>query len=66
MAEDSDNETILLFGRDFTALDLWIVTETVRRFPKLSQTELANTIYENLRMGVAKWPQQSGILSSAF
>jgi hypothetical protein len=55
MAETKDNETILLFGRDFTALDLWIVTETVRRFPKLSQTELANTICENL-----KWVAPNG------
>ncbi|MBS4032662.1 MAG: DUF4338 domain-containing protein [Clostridiales bacterium] len=49
MAENKDNATVLLFGREFTALDLWIVTETVRRFPKLSRTELANTICENLQ-----------------
>jgi hypothetical protein len=55
MGEDRDNETILLFGRDFTALDLWVVTETVRRFPKLSQTELAHTICENL-----KWVAPNG------
>ncbi len=55
MAETKDNETILLVGREFTALDLWIVTETVRRFPKLSQTELANTICENL-----KWVAPNG------
>lgn len=49
MTESKDNETILLYGRDFTAFDLWVVTETVSRFPKLSQTELANTICENLQ-----------------
>jgi len=42
-------DTLLLFGRDFTELDLWIVKETVRRFPRLTQTELANTICENLQ-----------------
>lgn len=42
-------DTILLFGRDFTELDFWIVKETVRRFPRLSQTELAHTICENLQ-----------------
>lgn|GEM_PF-5527358 len=55
MADTSSNETTLLFGRDFTALDLWIVTETVRRFPKLSRNELANTICENL-----KWVAPNG------
>jgi len=55
MAENKDNETILLFGRDFSALDLWIATETVRRFSKLSRTELANTICENL-----KWVAPNG------
>jgi hypothetical protein len=55
MADTTSDETVLLFGRDFTALDLWIVTETVRRFPKLSQTELANTICENL-----KWVAPNG------
>jgi len=49
MADKTNNGTVLLFGREFTVLDLWIVTETVRRFPKLSQTELANTICENLQ-----------------
>lgn len=49
MADISNNDSILLFGRDFTAQDLWIVTETVRRFPRLSQTELAHTICENLQ-----------------
>jgi hypothetical protein len=44
----TSNDTILLFGRDFTEEDLWIIKETVRRFPKLSQTELAHTICENL------------------
>ncbi len=55
MIKTKDNQTILLFGREFTALDLWIVTETVRRFPKLSRTELANTICENL-----KWVAPNG------
>ena len=45
---DTSNNTILLFGRDFTDEDLWVIKETVRRFPKLSQTELAHTICENL------------------
>ncbi|MBS4020883.1 MAG: DUF4338 domain-containing protein [Dethiobacter sp.] len=43
------HNTIFLFGRDFTELDLWIVKETVRRFPRLSQKELAHTICENLQ-----------------
>lgn len=45
---DVSNDTVLLFGRDFTKDDLWVIKETVRRFPKLSQTELAHTICENL------------------
>jgi hypothetical protein len=45
---DTSNGTTLLFGRDFTDEDLWVIKETVRRFPKLSQTELAHTICENL------------------
>ncbi|WP_028309560.1 DUF4338 domain-containing protein [Desulfitibacter alkalitolerans] len=49
MSEKTNNGTTLLFGREFTTLDLWIVTETVHRFPNLSQTELANTICENLQ-----------------
>lgn len=44
----TSNDIILLFGRDFTDEDLWIIKETVHRFPKLSQTELAHTICENL------------------
>ena len=48
MDNTSNKDTILLSGRDFTAQDLWIVTETVRRFPKLSRRELAQTICENL------------------
>ncbi|MBS4008401.1 MAG: DUF4338 domain-containing protein [Clostridium sp.] len=49
MADTSNKNTILLFGRDFTELDLWIVKETVRRYPRLSQNELAHTICENLK-----------------
>ena len=49
MAEASKNETILLFGREFSEADLWIVKEVVRRYPRLSQEELAHTICENLR-----------------
>jgi hypothetical protein len=48
MSDTLNNDTTLLFGRDFTEHDLWVVTETVRRFPKLSLTELAHTICENL------------------
>ncbi|MBS3947465.1 MAG: hypothetical protein KGZ57_04020, partial [Dethiobacter sp.] len=49
MSEASKKETILLFGREFTEVDLWIVKEVVRRYPRLSQEELAHTICENLR-----------------
>lgn len=48
MDRTPNKDTILLYGRDFTAQDLWIVTETVRRFPKLSRRELAQTLCENL------------------
>ncbi|GFP32969.1 hypothetical protein HKBW3S42_01280, partial [Candidatus Hakubella thermalkaliphila] len=48
MADSSGKDT-LLCGRDFTKQDLWVVKETVRRFPRLSQTELAHTICENLQ-----------------
>lgn len=48
MADSSGKDT-LLCGRDFTEQDLWVVKETVRRFPRLSQTELAHTICENLQ-----------------
>jgi hypothetical protein len=49
MTETKGNGTILLYGRDFTAEDFWVITETVRRFPNLSRTELANTICENIQ-----------------
>jgi len=49
MTETKGNETVLLSGRDFSAEDFWVITETVRRFPKLSRTELANTICENIQ-----------------
>jgi hypothetical protein len=49
MAETSKQETILLFGRDFTEEDLWIVKEIVRRYPRLSREELVHTICENLQ-----------------
>jgi hypothetical protein len=48
MSDISNKDTVLLCGRDFTTQDLWVVTETARRFPKISLTELAHTICENL------------------
>ncbi len=45
---NAKKDKILLFGRYFTEEDLWVVKETVRRFQKLSRSELANTICENL------------------
>ncbi len=48
MADGSKNDSKLLYGRYFSEEDLWVVRETVRRFPKLSRLELANTICENL------------------
>jgi len=38
----------LLVGRDFTAADLELIRETVAMFPRLSRTELARTICEQL------------------
>lgn len=49
MAEDLKKEAILLFGREFTEDDFWIIKEVVRRYPHLSQEELAHTICENLK-----------------
>ncbi len=48
MADGPKNDSKLLYGRFFSEEDLWVIRETVRRFPKLSRQELANTICENL------------------
>ena len=48
MADGSKNDRTLHYGRYFSEEDLWVVRETVRRFPKLSRQELAKTICENL------------------
>jgi len=48
MADGSKNDRTLHYGRYFSEEDLWVVRETVRRFPKLSRNELASTICENL------------------
>ena len=48
MADGSKNDRTLLYGRYFSEEDLWVVRETVRRFPKLSRQELVSTICENL------------------
>ncbi len=42
------DEPVLLSGRYFTDQELHEVRETVRLFPKLSRTELAKTLCENL------------------
>lgn len=47
MVKQSD-ALVLLSGRYFTVQELYEVQETVRMFPKLSRTELAKTICENL------------------
>ncbi len=47
MTKQSDNQ-VLVSGRYFTEQELQDVKETIRMFPKLSLTELANTICENL------------------
>jgi hypothetical protein len=48
MADGTKNDSKLLYGRYFSEEDLWVVRETVRRFPKLSRKELASTLCENL------------------
>jgi hypothetical protein len=47
MTKQYDNQ-VLVSGRYFTEQELQDVKETIRMFPKLSLTELANTVCENL------------------
>jgi len=49
MANQLDAPVLIISGRYFTVQELDGVQETVRMFPKLSRTELAKTICENLR-----------------
>ncbi|MEG3069025.1 MAG: hypothetical protein RQM95_12735 [Syntrophaceticus schinkii] len=47
MTKQYDNQ-VLVSGRYFTEQELQDVKEIIRMFPKLSLTELANTVCENL------------------
>lgn len=48
MVKQCDDSVLLLSGRYFTAQELYDIQEMVHMFPKLSRTELAKTICENL------------------
>jgi hypothetical protein len=48
MLKQEELRTEIICGRQFTPEEILEIRETVRLFPKLSQTELAFTICENL------------------
>lgn len=55
MGNQLENESVLLFGRWFTRLELLDVIEITRMFPTLSRNELAKTICEGL-----EWTAENG------